>query len=105
MPAQSPIVGGPGPEEYQHGGYARAGMGQMHAGEFVLNPETTSMAERLAGGHLTQSTVLQSMRQSLVIHQSGWQISAGSPADTARVVKKAAYDAALDAYAVIMREY
>lgn len=90
--------------EYQRGGYAREGMGQMHAGEFVLSPETTSMAERLAGGMLTQRRLLEGMGgRSFVVQQTGWSFAPGmGPGDRAWF-RQAAKEAAFEAYQEIVR--
>jgi hypothetical protein len=40
------------------GGYVNGGLYNMHPGEFVMNSETTSAAERLAQGQLSQDAVL-----------------------------------------------
>jgi TP901 family phage tail tape measure protein len=47
---------------YQSGGYIPiTGLANVHAGEFVLTPSTTRMAEAAAGGSLTQDSLLASM--------------------------------------------
>ena len=43
------------------GGYIGPGTYQTHANEYVLNAGTTEAAERLAGGRLTQESILASM--------------------------------------------
>jgi hypothetical protein len=48
----------------QAGGYVQSGLWRLHAGEFVLNPQTTRRAERFVGGRLTQGALIGSLAQA-----------------------------------------
>lgn len=45
----------------QTGGYSVNGLMRLHEGEFVLNPQTTSLLERAVSGKLTQEKILSLM--------------------------------------------
>lgn len=65
----------------QAGGYTQGGLYNLHGGEFVMSPQTTRMAERMAGGPLTQQNVLSGgARSSLDINVSGAYNEAAVPA-------------------------
>ncbi len=46
------------PELFATGGYTAGGLAFLHAGEFVLNPQTTRQLEGINGGRLTQQNVV-----------------------------------------------
>ena len=50
--------GGANPESFATGGYTSGGLALLHAGEFVLNPQTTRQLEGAVGGRLTQQSVV-----------------------------------------------
>lgn len=92
---------GAGQPHRQSGGYVDEGLYALHAGEFVLSAPTTQLAERLAGGSLTQDRITQTMMTTneFVADMSGWQVGSGV---NIGMVQKAAEDAAYRAFTRVM---
>jgi hypothetical protein len=53
------------------GGYVSSGLWRLHDNEFVLNPQTTREAERLARGKLSQDSVLAALAGSGAASRNG----------------------------------
>ena len=52
----------------QAGGYTGDGLYRLHKGEYVLNPSTTQMLERMMGGRLTQAGILGATNSSQTVN-------------------------------------
>lgn len=75
------------PRAYQAGGYAVGGLATLHAGEFVLNPETTRRLEVAVGGPLTQQSVGISRSVTLTVAPT-FGASVSDPAAMTRAIEQ-----------------
>jgi hypothetical protein len=79
------------------GGYTTPGLWRMHGSEFTLNPSTTSMAEKLTSGRLTQGGIIGALsRAGNVIVNQTLRFSGELGASDKRQIQKIAKESAMN---------
>jgi hypothetical protein len=79
------------------GGYASGRTYRLHNGEFVMNPSTTAMAEKLTSGRLTQGGIIGALSRAgnIVVNQM-LRFSGELGASDKRQIQKIAHESAMN---------